>query len=85
MTQDGTLPKNITYSGINFFVKVCFLQLKCPRVIFNFGVRIVLNIHCSLFAFCLANSGVPVGLKINNLLWSNVSQQVKVPVVILRC
>ena len=81
------LQKNITYSSINFFVKVCLLQFKCSRVIFNFSVRIVLYIHCSLFAFCLANTGIPVGLKINNSLWSNVSEQVKIPVVIfdLRC
>ena len=79
--------KNITYSSINFFVKVCFLQFEGSWVIFNFSVRIVLYIHCSLFAFCLANSGVPVGLKISNLSWSNVFEQVKVPVVNknLRC
>ena len=55
------------YGCIDFSIKIGLLKLEGSRIVLNFGVRIVLYIHGSLFTFGLADTSVTIGLCNTNL------------------
>merc|ERR1719322_1360296 len=57
----------LSFSRINFLVKVCFLKFECSAVILNLCVSTIFDIHGSFFTLGFSNTRISISLSHSNL------------------
>ena len=56
------VPICVAYSSVDFTIKVGLLKFEGSRVVLNFGVSVVFDIHGRLFALGLSDTSITIGL-----------------------